>query len=109
MVEYFVDGQAMRFLIVLTMPFLFCVVHFFLVRLESFPSTPVSIPDSPPPCRPQSNVIGVVAQIIGPVAQMQRNTKYYSGIKPERMIGPLPHIVSPFIYSLHARRRSGKH
>lgn len=32
MTEYYVDGGAMRFLIILSMPFLFCVVHFFLVR-----------------------------------------------------------------------------
>lgn len=41
----------------------------------------------------QTMVIGI-AQIIGPIAQMQRNTKYYSGIRPERLRGDnLPHVT----------------
>ncbi|KAJ8609740.1 hypothetical protein MRB53_038977 [Persea americana] len=41
-------------------------------------------------------VCGNIAQIIGPVAQMQSNTKYYSGIKPQQLrrdAGPLPHVT----------------
>lgn len=41
-------------------------------------------------------MIGNIAQIIGPVAQMQANTKFYSGQRPKRLrrdAGPLPHVT----------------
>lgn len=42
-------------------------------------------------------VVGDIAQIIGPVGQMERNTKYYSGKAPRRLhrdtFGPLPHVT----------------
>lgn len=41
----------------------------------------------------QSSLMGVIFQLVGPVAHLQRNTKYYSGVRPERMAGELPHIV----------------
>ncbi|EON63230.1 hypothetical protein W97_02457 [Coniosporium apollinis CBS 100218] len=39
---------------------------------------------------------GNIAQCIGPIGQMKRNTKNYSGIKPRRLNrerGPLPHVT----------------
>ncbi|KAF2138548.1 uncharacterized protein K452DRAFT_301083 [Aplosporella prunicola CBS 121167] len=41
-------------------------------------------------------LVGNVSQIIGPIDQVNQNTKYYSGIAPRRLnrdIGPLPHIT----------------
>lgn len=41
-------------------------------------------------------LVGNVAQLIGPVKQMEQNTKFYSGIKPRRLradVAPLPHIT----------------
>ena len=41
--------------------------------------------------------MGNVAQLVGPVGQMERNTKYYSGKAPRRLhrdtFGPLPHVT----------------
>jgi len=42
------------------------------------------------------SIVNNVAQLIGPIAQMNQNTKYYSGIKPKRLrrdAGPLPHVT----------------
>lgn len=39
---------------------------------------------------------GNIAQIIGPISQMNKNSKYYSGIAPRRLKaddGPLPHLT----------------
>ncbi|KAJ3288868.1 hypothetical protein HK104_007899 [Borealophlyctis nickersoniae] len=34
-----------------------------------------------------------VALILGPISQIERNTMFYSGIRPKRLKGPLPHIT----------------
>lgn len=42
------------------------------------------------------SLVGNVAQIIGPIAQMNTNTKFYSGVKPKRLRrdnSPLPHVT----------------
>lgn len=41
-------------------------------------------------------LVGNVAQCIGPISQMNDNTKFYSGLKPMRLHrdnGPLPHVT----------------
>jgi hypothetical protein len=42
-------------------------------------------------------LVGNIGQIFGPVGQMERNTKYYSGKAPRRLqrdtFGPLPHLT----------------
>ena len=41
-------------------------------------------------------LVGNIAQVIGPVNQMQKNSKYYSAIAPRRLNrenGPLPHVT----------------
>ena len=43
------------------------------------------------------SLVGDLAQLFGPVGQMERNTKYYSGKAPRRLqrdtFGPLPHVT----------------
>lgn len=42
------------------------------------------------------SVIGSIAQCIGPISQLNENTKYYSGVAPKRLKrdnGPLPHVT----------------
>ncbi|KAN0066294.1 hypothetical protein ACQY0O_000388 [Thecaphora frezii] len=39
------------------------------------------------------NVFTVVLQVIGPVRQLTQNSRYFSGVAPERMTGQLPHIT----------------
>lgn len=88
----------MGLLPIVAAPFIFMVSQFFFVRL----SDPLRVAGrslltiSTSALRhTQTSVISVVFQLVGPVAQLQRNTKYYSGIRPERMAGDLPHIVRP--------------
>lgn len=41
-------------------------------------------------------LVGNIAQLIGPISQMQKNTKFYSGLKPRRLrrdAGALPHVT----------------
>ncbi|KAK3112694.1 hypothetical protein LTR53_010749 [Teratosphaeriaceae sp. CCFEE 6253] len=41
-------------------------------------------------------LVGNVAQLIGPISQMNQNTKFYSGKKPKHLrrdAGPLPHVT----------------
>ena len=41
-------------------------------------------------------IAGNFAQLLGPVSQMDQNTKFYSGIAPRRLrrdVGPLPHVT----------------
>lgn len=65
--EYLTDGYWPRLLIALAIPFQFCVSQFFCVI-----------------------VIAVILQLLGPVKQMSSCNRYYSGVKPPRMKGPLP-------------------
>ncbi|EME46198.1 hypothetical protein DOTSEDRAFT_101420, partial [Dothistroma septosporum NZE10] len=42
------------------------------------------------------SLVGNLAQIFGPIAQMNTNTKFYSGLRPKRLRrdnGPLPHVT----------------
>lgn len=71
--EYWLDGGKLRFVLLVTLPFLFCVSLFFY-----------------------NFVIILVAQSIGPVAQYHQNSKYYSAIKPAPnpdVDRHLPHIT----------------
>jgi len=41
-------------------------------------------------------LVGNVAQLIGPISQMNQNSKFYSGVRPRRLRrdnGPLPHLT----------------
>ena len=90
LMEFFLDGDYVRFALVVTMPFLFCV----------------SLVSSTPP---QSHgtlltdvqffsisVIGNISMVVGPVAQFHENSKYYSAIKPKpnkAVDARLPHVT----------------
>ena len=39
------------------------------------------------------SVVGCLAQIMGPTHQMKENTKFYSGVRPQRIRGTLPHVT----------------
>ncbi|GJN90636.1 hypothetical protein Rhopal_003648-T1 [Rhodotorula paludigena] len=69
-VEYMTDGSWPRLFIALAIPLQFFVSQFFCVI-----------------------VVAIVLQLIGPVKQMAQNNKYYSGERPPRMPGPLPHFT----------------
>lgn len=69
-VEYLTDGYYPRLFIALAIPFQFCVSQFFCVV-----------------------VVAVILQLLGPVKQMHENNRYYSGVRPVRMRGPLPDFV----------------
>lgn len=73
MVEYWLDGGKLRFILLLIVPLLFCVSLFFYLF-----------------------VVGIVTQAIGPVAQFHQNSKYYSAIKPAAnpaVDSKLPHVT----------------
>ncbi|GAA5940458.1 hypothetical protein JCM3775_005096 [Rhodotorula graminis] len=66
-VEYLTDGYYPRLFIAIAIPFQFCVSQFFCVV-----------------------VVAIILQLLGPVKQMHENNRYYSGVRPVRMRGPLP-------------------
>ncbi|PVF93653.1 hypothetical protein CPB86DRAFT_818657, partial [Serendipita vermifera] len=71
--EYWMDGNAQRFALVATMPFIFCVSLFFCMSF-----------------------LGIFTQSIGPVAQYHQNSKYYSAVKPApnpEVDNRLPHVT----------------
>lgn len=71
--EYWLDHDPMRFVLVATIPFLFCVSLFFAM-----------------------SVVGIFTQAIGPVAQYHQNSKYYSAVRPAanpEVDNKLPHIT----------------
>ncbi|KAG8792494.1 hypothetical protein FRC17_008591, partial [Serendipita sp. 399] len=71
--EYWIDHDPMRFALVVTVPFLFCVSLFFAM-----------------------SVIGIFTQAFGPVAQYHQNSKYYSAVRPAAnpaVDNNLPHIT----------------
>ncbi|KAF8621383.1 hypothetical protein AX15_007840 [Amanita polypyramis BW_CC] len=92
--EFRLDHSYIRFALIATAPFLFCVGLFFSLQ-----------------------VIANVSYIIGPVAQCHENSRYYSGVKPvpnPEIDVRLPHItaempvykesleetIAPSVYSL---------
>ncbi|KAF8163759.1 glycosyl transferase family group 2-domain-containing protein [Crassisporium funariophilum] len=71
--EYALDGDYTRFVLIITMPVIFCVSIFFCLQL-----------------------IGNIGLIFGPVQQYHENSMYYSAIKPEpnaEIDRNLPHIT----------------
>ncbi|KAG1848119.1 glycosyl transferase family group 2-domain-containing protein [Suillus subluteus] len=92
--ESMLDGQWIRFCLLVTAPLSFCVSLFFSLQ-----------------------IIGNVGMIIGPVSQYYENSRYYSAIKPEEdkdVDSALPHVtielpvykesleqtIGPSVYSL---------
>lgn len=92
--ESMLDGQWIRFCLLVTAPLSFCVSLFFSLQ-----------------------IIGNVGMIIGPVSQYYENSRYYSAIKPEEdkdIDSALPHVtielpvykesleqtIAPSVYSL---------
>lgn len=92
--EAMLDGQWLRFCLLVTAPFSFCVSLFFSLQ-----------------------IIGNIGMIIGPVSQYYENSRYYSAIKPEEdkeVDSALPHVtielpvykesleqtIGPSVYSL---------
>ncbi|KAG6885801.1 hypothetical protein C0993_009561 [Termitomyces sp. T159_Od127] len=71
--EYLLDHNAIRFVLFVTAPFLFCVSLFFALQ-----------------------IVSNVSFVLGPVAQYHENSRYYSAIKPEsntEVDSQLPHIT----------------
>ncbi|SPO34618.1 uncharacterized protein PSFLO_00089 [Pseudozyma flocculosa] len=68
--ESLLDGNWMRMLIGIAVIPMFPVILFFC-----------------------GNIFTVILQLIGPVRQLSQNSRYYSGVAPERMTGRLPHIT----------------
>ncbi|KIM63238.1 hypothetical protein SCLCIDRAFT_761985 [Scleroderma citrinum Foug A] len=71
--EWVLDNNYMRFALVVTTPFLFCVSLFFCLQL-----------------------IGNLSLVFGPVAQYNENSKYYSAKRPhpnKEVDEALPHIT----------------
>jgi cellulose synthase/poly-beta-1,6-N-acetylglucosamine synthase-like glycosyltransferase len=65
-----IDGQWARWAIAAAAPGLFIVILFIA-----------------------DNVIGGVCMLLGPIRQMNVNSRYYSSVAPERMRGTLPHVT----------------
>ena len=72
LVESLLDGQWLRFALCLAIPFLMCIVQFLC-----------------------DNIVGVIAQILLPVSQLNRNSLYYSGKRSPRLPAgyALPHFT----------------
>jgi cellulose synthase/poly-beta-1,6-N-acetylglucosamine synthase-like glycosyltransferase len=71
--EFLLDGDFVRFALVATMPFLFCVSLFF-----------------------STSIVTNLAMVVGPVAQFHENSKYYSAVKPKAnkaVDERLPHVT----------------
>ncbi|KAH0580446.1 hypothetical protein H2248_001947 [Termitomyces sp. 'cryptogamus'] len=71
--EYLLDHNAIRFALLATAPFLFCVSLFFALQ-----------------------IVSNVSFVLGPVAQYHENSRYYSAIKSEpntEVDSQLPHIT----------------
>ncbi|CAO1622727.1 unnamed protein product [Sympodiomycopsis kandeliae] len=68
--ESFIDGQWTRAAIIAATPFMYLIALFFC-----------------------DNIIQGIALLFGPIRQMSLNSRYYSGVKPERMTGTLPHVT----------------
>ncbi|KAH8116831.1 glycosyl transferase family group 2-domain-containing protein [Phellopilus nigrolimitatus] len=71
--EWILDGNASRFALLVTAPFLFCVSLFFSLQ-----------------------VITNLTYVLGPVAQFHENSRYYSSIAPKankHVDDALPHIT----------------
>ncbi|KAJ7234454.1 glycosyl transferase family group 2-domain-containing protein [Mycena rebaudengoi] len=71
--EFALDGDPKRFILLLTLPIIFCVSLFFCLQL-----------------------IGNISLIIGPVAQYHENSAFYSAVKPApnpAVDNALPHIT----------------
>ena len=90
MVEYLLDKDPLRFVLIVTIPFIFCAS---LVRLLSYDFViPLTLGSQFFPM----SVLGIFAQAIGPVAQYHQNSKYYSAVKPAAnpaVDNNLPHIT----------------
>lgn len=72
-IELVVDGNYIRIAFLLVLPLQMWLALFFF-----------------------QSVVGDIAQLIGPISQMNSNTKFYSGLKPKRLrrdAGPLPHVT----------------
>ena len=90
LMEYFLDGDLVRFALVATMPFLFCVslVSSMSTRLHRTSLTKVQFFST--------SIITNLSMVIGPVAQFHENSKYYSAIKPKpnkAVDAHLPHVT----------------
>lgn len=90
--EYMIDGYWPRLLIGLAIPFQFAVSQ---VSSFLFPTSRILRLI----CLSIRQffcviVIAVILQLLGPVKQMHSNNRYYSGVRPPRMKGPLPDFVS---------------
>lgn len=72
-IETIVDKNYIRFAFILVVPLQMWLALFFF-----------------------QSIVNNVAQLIGPISQLNQNTKYYSGLKPRRLrrgAGQLPHVT----------------
>jgi hypothetical protein len=90
MVEYLLDKDPLRFVLIVTIPFIFCAS---LVRLLSYDFVlPLTLGSQ----FFSMSVLGIFTQAIGPVAQYHQNSTYYSAVKPAAnpaVDNNLPHIT----------------
>lgn len=70
LIRYIVDGQAMRLAAIALCPIIFVLGAFFY-----------------------NSVVSLLFLLIGPIKQMTRNSRYYSGVAPPRITRNLPHIT----------------
>lgn len=85
-IEYLLDGGAVRFVLAMFIPALACVAAFACLCLVS---SIVSLQ-----LLPRAQIILTMQwQIIGPIRQCTQNSMYYSGIAPKRTMGELSHVT----------------
>ncbi|KAG8215893.1 glycosyl transferase family group 2-domain-containing protein [Butyriboletus roseoflavus] len=88
--EWVLDGDYVRFSLVVTTPFLFSVALFFCLQLVGNLALVYVVLGNPPP------VSAKVILRIGPVAQYHDNSRYYSAVRPKpnrEVDDALPHIT----------------
>nr|XP_031861885.1 uncharacterized protein CI109_002714 [Kwoniella shandongensis]KAA5528957.1 hypothetical protein CI109_002714 [Kwoniella shandongensis] len=68
--EYLLDGGALRFVLLIFCPALFCIASFACM------------------C-----VMGSIGQTFGPIRQVTQKSKYFSGVAPKRTMGELSHVT----------------
>ena len=68
--QFILDGQPMRFVLIIFCPALFCIASYACNCL-----------------------VGSIFQIFGPIRQVTSNSRYFSGIAPKRTMGELAHVT----------------
>jgi hypothetical protein len=88
--ELFLDGDSVRFALVATMPFLFCVSLVSSVSSQSHGALLTVFQ-----CF-STSIITNLSMVVSPVTQFHENSKYYSAVKPKpnkAVDAHLPHVT----------------